>query len=122
MSNVTLFTAAASVTITPMEIASIFAMPAYDAANLDLTVSNAGISPVSMGFGPGATAAGLTIPAGQTVLLTSSAATLAATVSNPLVVNAGPAPGNATSVNAVMNQRGGTITITRGTALSKPSF
>ena len=71
MPNVTTFVSSASVTITPTETPTNFALPAFDAGNLDMTVQNTGTSPVSLGFG--ALPAGLTVPAGVTVLLTGVA-------------------------------------------------
>ena len=119
----TLFTPSASVTFVPVpENPTTFSLPAYDATNLDLTVANNGFGPVSMGFGPGANAAGLTVQPGTTALLTGNAATLAACGINPLVVSAGTVPGSSTSCNAIVSQRGGSVTVSRGTALSRPSF
>ena len=119
----TIFTPSASVTFSPIEQGTAFALPAVDASNLDIMVTNNNaFSSVSLGWGVGALPAGLTVPPNVSVLLTANAATLAACAVNPLVVSSGAGPSNATAVTAAMPMRGGTITISRGTALSRPSF
>jgi len=128
--NATTFVPAASVTFSPDSASqNTFAMPAYDASNLDLVVTNNGFGAAYLSFAAGAPvgpncAGNLVIPPGASVLLTSNAATLAATASNPLV-QTGPqaaAASTSTSVSATVQVRSGSITITRGTATGRQTF
>ena len=119
----TVFNISASVTFSPVvENATTFNLSAVDGSNPDLIVTNNGVGQVSIGFGPGANASGLNVQPGTTALLTSSVAILAACASNPLVIAAGSVPSLATTCAAIVSQRGGAVTIARGTAVSRPSF
>lgn len=120
----TIFTAASSVTILPAVFLQAFTIPAYDAGNVDVSVTNNGVSQITLAWGAGNLAGGLNVQPGQTVLLTNNPATLAACLTNPNVIGTGAAnpPGNATSITALAIAAGGTVTITRGTAISKLAF
>lgn len=117
----TIFTPSASVTITPAAFSQAFALSAADAGNLDLVVTNSCISQITLTWGSGSLAGAVTIPAGQTVMFSSNAATLAACLTNPAVISS-TLPANATAVTAQAVAAGGTVTITRGTAISKLAF
>jgi hypothetical protein len=127
MSQVT-FTPAASVTfVTSAGGGSTFAMPTVDAENVDTTVTFAGTGVLYVSFAAGApvgpTVAGnLVVRSGETLLLTSNAAVLAAT-SNPAVRNtlAGIAAA-ATSGCAACQGSAASVTITRGTAFATETF
>jgi hypothetical protein len=114
------FTAATggSVTFTPTPFApGTFALPAYDASNLDLMlVSNSG-SAITLSFAGG----GAIIPPYSTMLLTANAATLASNT-NPLAQSMAASGASATSCTATQGTNAGSLTIQRGTAVAKPVF
>ncbi len=129
MTQVTTFVQSGTpATITPQAFTQNFALPAYDASNLDMVVTYTGSMPVWLTFGtPPAVGQQLlrgeieVLPNGVPMLLTNNAATLAAAAANPLVAQSANS-GAATSVSAVAGMAGGTLTIQRGTATSRLTF
>ncbi len=129
MTQVTTFVQSGSpVAITPQNFTQNYAMPAYDASNLDVVVTYTGEMPAWLTFGT-PPAAGQALlrgevqvpPNGVPILLTANAATLAAAAANPLVVQSVNS-GAATSVSVIAGMAGGTLTIQRGTATSRLTF
>jgi hypothetical protein len=129
MTQVTTFVQSGSpVAITPQSFTQNYAMPAYDASNLDVVVTYTGSTPAYLTFGSPPTAGQAllrgeieVLPNGVPMLLTNNAATLAAAAANPLVLQSANS-GAATSVSVVAGMAGGTLTIQRGTATSRLTF
>lgn len=121
------FAAAASVPIQPDTAAATFAMPPVDANNPDTTVTLGGTgSTVWIAFAAGAAvgpaAAGcLQLNGGRSILLTNNPAVLAASVGRD-AVRQDIGAGAATACTVLGMVRGGTITITRGTAATTTTF
>jgi hypothetical protein len=112
-----------------MDTATIVALPTVDGGNLDMVVTYVGDGmPAYLNFAAPA-AVGSAIRSGEVVvqpngvpiLLTANAATLAAAVANPLVIQS-PNHGAASTVGIIAGMRGGTLTFTRGTATSRLVF
>lgn len=130
MSTNTTFTPAGTVTVSPDVVAASFAMPAPDGANIDTMVACTN-APCWIAFGTGAVVSGsgaapgsIMVTPGAPLLLTTSATTLAATATNPNVLGGVPATqaAAATTFNCLTMQRGGAITVTRGTAAPRTTF
>ena len=128
MTQTTSFTPAASVSIAPDVVSATYAIPATDGANLDtlLTATNA---PCWISFGAGAVVGSgvpgsIQVQPGWPILLTNSAATLAATANNSTVLSGVPATAaaGATVASIMTMQRGATLSVTRGTASARAVF
>ncbi len=121
------FAAAASVSVQPDTAPATFAMPPIDPNNLDATVSLSGTgSTVWIAFSAGAavgpaSAGCLQVNGSRAFLLTSNATVLAASVGRD-AVRQDIGAGAATAGTALGMVRGGTITITRGTAAVTTQF
>lgn len=106
---------------------SVIALPAVDSGNPDVTVSHSSSQPVILAFGAGAivgpnSAGAITVLPGQTILLTSNAAVLAAATN--ALVQGGPQAAAAGTQTAVTVWTPSTVqlTLTRGTASAVQSF
>jgi hypothetical protein len=128
MTTRTVFAPAGAITFSPFETAGTNAMPAVDGANLDTQIS-ATNAPAWVAFGSGANAGpdaqgSIKVLPGYPLLLTTNAATLAACATNPSVMGGAPAStaAAATVLTAVTQQRGGSVTVTRGTASPATTF
>ena len=121
------FAAAASVPIQPDTAPATFAMPPVDTNNTDTTVTLGGTgSTVWIAFAAGAAvgpaAAGcLQVNGSRAFLLSTNAAALAASVGRD-AVRQDIGAGAATAGTVLGMLRGGTITITRGTAAATTTF
>ena len=122
------FTPSASVTFTPENISGTFAIPAPDGTHNDIVVANG--SPYTLAFLIGtvsamqANAAGsITLPSGASALLTTPS-TAANSPGNPSVYGAGQATAAATAtlIAAQLPMRGGSVTVSRGTASPMVTF
>ena len=128
MTTRTIFAQAGTITIMPTETVGTNPMPAVDGANLDtqLTATNA---PAWVAFGAGANAGpglpgSIQITPGYPLLLTTNAATLAACATNSTVMGGVPAStaAAATVFTAMTQQRGGSVTVSRGTATAATTY
>jgi hypothetical protein len=119
MTNSINFAPAASVSFSAQTFApGTYNLPSYDAANLDLMLTNNGCAGTTISFVGG----GCRLSPGQSVLLTANATVLAAAVGHANVGNMAAAGSNATTCQAQTDQFGGTITVTRGTASAPAVF
>ena len=114
--------------IVPDSSMGTFAMPAVDAGNVDVTVQNGSSCMAWVAFGAG-TSAGpsvsgcLRVPGGSQVLVTTNLAVLAASSTNPMVQTVqGGAYATATVFTAMVQQRGGALVVSRGTAAAAVLF
>jgi hypothetical protein len=120
MTNTINFAPAASVSFSAPTIApGTFNLPAYDAGNLDLMLTNNGCAAATITLSAGG---GCYLRPGQSFMLTANATVLAAAASHPGVGNMSAAGSSATSCTAQTDQFGGTITVTRGTATAPAVF
>jgi hypothetical protein len=120
MTNAVNFSPAASVSFSaPAFAPGTFALPAYDAGNLDLMLTNNGCAAATITLSSGG---GCRLSPGQSILLTANATVLAAAVGHANVGNMAAAGSNATTCQAQTDQFGGTITVTRGTASAPAVF
>lgn len=120
--------ASGTVTVPRDTLPATFALPTVDAANVDMTLRINGGTPAWLAFGAGAVvgpaASGcIPLPAAGTVLLTEVATAQAAAAFDSLVRSAqGGIYGAAGVFSVVAQARGGTVTLTRGTATPAQSF
>jgi hypothetical protein len=120
MTNAVNFSPAASVSFSaPAFAPGTFALPAYDAGNLDLMLTNNGCAAATITLSAGG---GCYLRPGQSFMLTANASVLAAAVGHASVGNMSAAGSSATSCTAQTDQFGGTITVTRGTASAPAVF
>jgi hypothetical protein len=130
MTQTTQFTPSASVTIGKISHteANNFAMPAVDGGNTDLTVQNTGGAGLTISFAANVPVragmvGGIYVPGGVTILITGNATTLAAAAANPLVTSAQSAlAASATTVSIRADAVSAGAIISRGTAISHPTF
>ena len=124
----TQFVPLSRMSIVPDSSMGTFAMPAVDAGNVDVTVQNGSSCMAWMAFGAGTNAGPydstcLRVPSRSRVLVTSNPAVLAASAANPLVQTVqGGAYATATVFTAMVQQRGGALVVSRGTAAAAVLF
>ena len=123
MTATAIFTPSASTSVAPTIVGLTFSLPAVDAGNTDLALTNAGLDPIWVSFAAnapvGPTVPGcLVIPAQAAVLLTSNSTTIAAMAANPLVLSGPQAAiaAAATALSAVSTRQGAVLTVSRGSA------
>ncbi len=120
MTNAVNFSPAASVSFSaPTFAPGTFNLPAVDGSNPDLMIVNNGCAAATVTLSAGG---GCVLRPGQSIMLTSNAAVLAAAIGHASVGNMSAAGSSATSCTAQTDMAGGNIVISRGTATAPAVF